>query len=112
MWTGETGGVMKMFHRTIAAAAIAAQMGSIVVLAGSPDLVPVSINPGKSLDIVLFAAANGGKTLARTNAHGRGAFDASDVADLGKLDVVEDKCAEATRVLLVEPNAYVSNPND
>jgi len=101
-----------MFHGTIAAAAIAAQLGTTIVFAESPALVPVSVNPGTSLDIVLFASANDGKPLTHTNAHGRGAFSASEVAELGKLDVVEEKCSDQTRVLLIPANAYVSNPND
>src|SRR5260221_1231799 len=63
--------------------------------------VPVNVQPAAAVDVVLFSAANAGKVVASTGADGKGTFDIGMLANLGKLAVVEEKCPDRTRVLLV-----------
>src|SRR5688500_7993649 len=63
--------------------------------------VPVNVTPALAVDVVLFSAMNAGKVVATTGSDGKGTLDILSVANLGKLAVIEEKCPDKTRVLLV-----------
>lgn len=89
-----------LFTSTFVAVAAAALTGT-GVSAQNRGLVPVNIQPAAAVPVVLFEGADAGRTLVTTGRDGKGSFNFADIANLSKLDVVEEKCASATRVLLV-----------
>jgi hypothetical protein len=74
-------------------------LSGLVAAQGSST--PINVSPPSALDVVFFTALNAGKVLATTDAMGKGNMDVTDLLNLGKLDVVEEKCQDRDRVLLV-----------
>ena len=85
----------------IAAAAVAVLMGSLV--SAESRTVPVNVEPAASIEVLLFTKANEGKSLVVTGPNGKGniQIDVAEVANLGKLIIIQEKCPDRTRVLLV-----------
>lgn len=76
-------------------------------VSGGEGPVPVSTKPAKAgVDILLFTAMDAGKVLGTTDQDGRTSIDPLSAAmDLGKLDVVDEKCGDGKeRILLVDPS--------
>jgi hypothetical protein len=71
------------------------------LLAAQGSSTPIKVSPPSSIDVVFFQALNAGKVLATTDAMGKGNMDVTDLLNLGKLDVVEEKCQDRDRILLV-----------
>ena len=98
-----------VFTSTFAATAVL--LGSFAAAQGRQSA-PVNIQPPTSVDVVLFSAMNAGKVLATTDSNGRNNMDVTDLINLGKLDVVEEKCPNQTRVLLVAQGTRTPDTQD
>ncbi len=96
----------RVLTSTFVAAAAAFLLGGIVAAQGAESAL-VNIQPAASLDVVLFAAANAGKVVARTDDNGKGNIQVTDLLNFGKLDVVDETCADGTRILLVSEGTQV-----
>jgi hypothetical protein len=70
-------------------------------------LPPISVNvqPPAVVDIVLFSSDAVGKALTTTDQKGQASIDGSALANLGRLDVIEETCGPRKRVLLVAPKS-------
>jgi hypothetical protein len=90
-------------------AATAAVLTGSIGAAQNRAVVPVNIKPAAAVDVVLFSGASAGRTVAVTDRTGKGTFDIAEFANIGKLEVVEEKCPKATRVLLVAEGASAPN---
>jgi hypothetical protein len=88
-----------MILTSIGLTATAILLSGLVTAQGSST--PINVSPPSALDVVFFTALNAGKVLATTDAMGKGNMDVTDLLNLGKLDVVEEKCQDRDRVLLV-----------
>jgi hypothetical protein len=86
-------------------AATAAVLTGSIGAAQNRAVVPVNIKPAAAVDVVLFSGASAGRTVAVTDRSGKGSFDIAEIANIGKLEVVEEKCSKATRVLLMAEGA-------
>src|SRR5579872_3207098 len=100
--------IMRILTSTLGAAASAFLLSGLVVAQNMSA--PINVQPPSSVDVVLFAALNSGKVMATTNAMGKGTMDVTDLLNLGKVDVVEEKCPDHDRVLLVPMG--IKTPDD
>jgi hypothetical protein len=98
-----------MQKRSAFTSVLAALLLSSGTAAQTQQSVPVRVQPAAALDVVLFSAANAGKVLATTAPDGRGSFDIAEVANLGKLAVIEERCPDRTRLLLVAADTQAPN---
>jgi hypothetical protein len=103
---------MKRLLITSFAAAVAAVLTGSLVRAESRT-VPVNVKPAQSIEVVLFKSANAGKSLVITDRNGKGNIDVdvAEIANLGKLVIIEEKCPDRTRVLVVAAGAEPQSPN-
>ena len=83
-------------------ASVAILMGTIVS-AQDRGIVPVTVQPAASVPVVLFSPTDVGTTLVTTGKDGKGSFNIADLANKSsnKFLVVEEKCEDQTRILLV-----------
>src|SRR5438045_9111358 len=95
--------VMRRIGGCSVAAWLALMLGGLAFAQGS-QAVPINVTPPASLDVVLFSAANAGKVVASTGQDGKGTLDILMLANLGKVAVIEEKCPDRTRILLVSAN--------
>jgi hypothetical protein len=80
------------------ATAAAFLMGSLV--SAQKSSVPINVQPPASVDVVFFTALNAGKVMATTDAMGKGTMDVTDLLNLGKLEVIQEKCQDRDRLLM------------
>jgi hypothetical protein len=102
---------MKHLSTTFLAAAAAVLTG-VTALAQSQTLVGVVVHPAVALDVIMVAEGHAGTRLATTDRSGRGSFDIAALANSSKFGVYEEKCADATRVLLVADGSAAPSTND
>jgi hypothetical protein len=81
----------------------------LVLMAQSVAPVSVNVQPPKAIEIVLFSAGATGKVLTTTDRDGQGNIDGAALANLGRLDVIEETCGPRTRVLLVASNGKATD---
>ena len=93
---------------TLTAAATAVLLSSLAT-AQSRQMVPVNVQPPAAMDVVLFSLANAGKVVATTGQNGKTSFDVAALANLGKLEVFEEKCPDSTRILLVSSDGIATD---
>ncbi|HEX9368522.1 MAG TPA: hypothetical protein VF921_17970 [Vicinamibacterales bacterium] len=93
------------------AALVALAFGSLPSAQGGQS-VPINVQPASAVDVVLFSAANAGKVVASTGSDGKGTLDILKLANLGKIAVVEEKCPDRTRVLLVASDGREPDSKD
>ena len=100
-----------LFTSTFVAIAAAALTGT-TASAQIRGLVSVNIQPAAAVPVVLLEGAGAGRTLVTTGRDGKGSFNIADIANASKMDVVEEKCASATRILLVAEGESGSASNN
>jgi hypothetical protein len=76
--------------------------------AAQPRPVPIDVQSGTAVDVVLVKQGNPDKVLTTTDANGKGAVDVTELLNLGKLAVIEETC-DRTRILLVAKGGHTSN---
>jgi len=86
---------------TLFLAAAAAVVAGTTGHAQYQTLVGVVVHPAAPIDVVMIAEGHAGTTLTTTDRAGRGSFNVAALANGSKFAVYEEKCASATRVLLV-----------